>query len=142
DIGSTGNQFIFAASPSLTGTGSNAVLPYATITGPGGFDFATIVGTSNGSVTRFSNYVMNDLSQPNTVVKLTSPAVLNSTQMLSALLMSGGATLSGVGTLTLQSGALAATGGLNTISISNLSASSGGELLVMSDSNSTAAISA
>ena len=124
---SSANQMLFTATPTLTGSGSNGILPYATVVSSSGqVDLAT---TSGSALLAFANYATNintaaagsDVLVSGTNVTQT----LTSSQSLNAILIRGSndtITSSAGVTLTLTSGALVTGGGGtgNTFSVSTL----------------------
>jgi autotransporter-associated beta strand protein len=136
EIGSSNNQLQFANLPTLSGVGSNGILPYAVVSSPSlGLDLATFSG---GSVVRFTNYNTDiNSAAGNTNVKLTATQTLSNSSTFNALLLtSAGTSLDGVpgATLTLTSGALVDSSvGPSTISVPTLAFGSEGIVAVGSN---------
>ena len=145
DFGTTNanNVLTFTAAPAQSGAGTNAILPYAEVTGTGGFDFATMTGTN---LVRFSNYVTAtdvNLLPTGATVKLT-PATLSTltaSQTFNAVMLSGAnlnltglpGTVLTLGTSAGSVGAIAATGGVNSLSVPIVSMST--ENIALTDAN-------
>lgn len=109
------------------------IIPQAVLSGPAGFDFVTVTNATVATpLTPFDNFVTALTSGPNfattlagatgTVnVKLAASEVVAGAITANALLLPSGAiTVSGGGSLTLDSGLLASSGAGNTVSVTNL----------------------
>jgi autotransporter-associated beta strand protein len=125
------NQILFTTAPTETGSGTNAILPYATVVSSAGqVDLATLSGSSN-QLLAFTNYATGNINNvPSGSVYLldgnssTSPQTLTQVQSLNAVLIRGsGLVLTGNAgqPLALTSGTLVSAGtGANTLSVSTL----------------------
>jgi fibronectin-binding autotransporter adhesin len=127
DIGpGTQNRIAFTTLPTLT----DAIIPQAVLSGPAGLDFVTVTNATP-STTPFDNFVGALTSGPNfsttlagttsTVnVKLAANEVVGGVITANALLLpTGGLTVSGAGSVTLDAGLLASRG-VNTVSVAGL----------------------
>lgn len=101
-INTTTNQLVVQALPSLTGSGANAILPYAIVADAGGTDFLTTTGTApNVNLIHFANYSTGGINTAagGSVYRMTTNETLTTNTSLNALLITGtGLTLAG-GTL-------------------------------------------
>lgn len=129
DLGSPTNDVRFTAG---TSPFVNGVIPYATISGPAGFDLVTDAdGTPSTApyvIGRVLSYA-NDINAPgNAIVRLdgTEPLInrkLNGPNTIAALLLDGGVTVTGANTLTVgtaTAGLIVNRGGNNTLEMTTL----------------------
>ncbi len=153
DLSSGGaNQINILTSP---GGLTNGILPWATVTGPAGLDFATYVGvgTSNSLVNGAaaimalpaSDYVTSlAAAGPTSNVKLTASEAITGDKTINSLLILGAGlnvsnAASNPGVLNVSSGAVAASGGSNSISTGALNLAA--ESFLTTGANSTLTIS-
>jgi fibronectin-binding autotransporter adhesin len=131
DLGAT-NQIDFTTAPTETGSGANAILPYATVvstTNQGRVDLATLRGLLVTAFTAYATGNINSAAAGSNYLLdpayTTSPQTLTSTLSLNAVLIRGSnqtITSSAGNTLNIASGALVTAGGGtgNTISVTTL----------------------
>ncbi|HEY5313448.1 MAG TPA: autotransporter-associated beta strand repeat-containing protein, partial [Pirellulales bacterium] len=124
-----GNQILFTTAPTEIGSGTNAILPYATaVSSTGQVDLATLAA---GALVAFTNYATGNINSAaaGSVYLLDgnlspSPQTLTTSKSFNAVLIRGsGLALSGIAgvTLNLASGALLSAGGSgNVVSVPTL----------------------
>ena len=147
--GTSSNQIILQAQPTLIGSGANAILPNALIglANSAIVDFATTTGSAPTiNVVPFSNYsTAADINSaaPGSIYKLTTSQTLTSSLSLGAVLLSGNnLSFDGVGgsTLTLTDGQLATAGTNIAVTVPTIALGSAAGSL-MTNGNSTPTIS-
>src|SRR5262249_39216990 len=120
-------RMVFRAVPGLT----NAIVPYAVLSGSGGLDFATVTNTTSGALPG-ANYLGALTSGPNfsttlagatatTNVKLAAGATVGAAQSVNALMLpTGGLSVGGAGPLTIGTGLLVSRGAGNSVGVTTL----------------------
>ena len=105
------NRVVFTAAPATVGN-NGGILPYATVNNA---DFASY-DTINNSIVNFTGYVTSMAAAgPNDIVKLTGPDFLSGNKTIVGLFLVGGSLGLNGNTLTLSSGAVAASASVTII---------------------------